>query len=286
MIYFISAFLIVENFILLFAFRGKLVKIFQKIRAKKCCYKFEDKNASYYSTVPMLILHGAGGLNSKKYNNSKEGIIRGISEGYRIIEVDIGITSDGILVLTHRFQPDEERIFDVKPTFDEFIINGVPKGETGISLSDFFNMFSRQGTFFLLDCEHGTENLVIKWIKENKTREDCKNIIFQVHTLKMLKKVYKESIFDNIHYNGSSLDIAANLNMLRKCNVHTCSIADEEISENNIYLRKIINSGLHVMVYTINHMRRFNRVLELGVSGCFSDFLVPNQIEESKKVSI
>lgn len=219
-----------------------------------------------------------GGVQGKKYNNTEEGIIRGIQEGYRVIEIDVGITSDNEYVLTHRFRPDDEIIFEKRPTLAEFLVQGAPEDETALSLQTFIDKFTETNTYFLIDCAHGIEEGVFDWFRDNVSNEQRRHFIFQVHTPVMLKHVFDAGVFENIHYNGHVSEIVSVLDLLKECNVHTCSISDEEIISENALFMRIIDSGLHVIAYTINHERRLKKLIGLGVSGCFSDYITPSKL--------
>ena len=119
-----------------------LIKILNR-KHDKCIESiyFADEENAWYISSPIIILHGAGGGQNGRYLNTEEGIIRGIQLGYKVIEIDIGITSDNESVLTHRFRPDDEVVFDHRPTLSEFLSFGAPVGETALSLNLFLQKF-------------------------------------------------------------------------------------------------------------------------------------------------
>ncbi len=280
----ICTILILENIFLVFRFRtyisNKIKSILKKKRKLDGSIKFVDKAGDWYVSQdhkPLLIMHGAAGT-GHRYSNSKEGIVDSINKGFSVIEIDIGITSDNVLVLTHRFMPDDEICFEKTPSLDEFISNGAPYGETALSLSEFFECFSDYPVFFILDCAHGIEEKTCQWIKDNIQPERRKNIIFQVHTQELLMKIYHTEVFEYLHYNGNCKDVLDSISLLKEYNIHTCSIADEELLSSNTDLNKIVNSGLHVFAYTINQKRRLEKIIPLGVSGIFTDSLTPDDV--------
>lgn len=270
---------IVENTLLAIKYRHKVKQIWRKFYPNKsrCSIPpFEDEENGWYTAdKPILILHGVG-----RYNNSQEGIERGISEGYKIIEIDVGITSDNVFVLTHRFEPDDEIIFENKPSLDEFLNQGAAVGETPLTLEQFTDTYCQNmdnGIYYIVDCAHGIELDVAQWLSKNVNDNSREKLIFQVHTIKLLEKVYEMKAFVHIHYNGSANEISQILPKLYKRNVLTCSISDREINKSNHDLEFIVKSGLHVFAYTVNHKRRLSHDLELGVMGVFTDSLLPEK---------
>ena len=279
-------FLVLENIILIFHFRSAIFRkiscVLNRNKDLDSSVRFIDGEDEWYinhSQGPILIMHGAGGT-GHRYSNSKEGILSSIEKGYSIIEIDIGITSDNVLVLTHRFMPDDEICFESRPSFKEFLKRGAPYGETALSLKDFFDCFSNSSVFFILDCAHGLEENVAQWVKDNIAPDKRRNLIFQVHTQSLLLKIYKMKVFEHLHYNGSCRNIVESIYSLKECNIHTCSIADEELFSSNVDLLKIVNSGLHVFAYTINHKRRLESLISLGVDGAFTDTLTMEDVND------
>lgn len=275
---------LIENIYLVFRFRlvisNKIKNILNKKKNPDASIKFIDQAGKWYISQdhkPLLIMHGAAGT-GHRYSNSKEGIIDSIKKGFSVIEIDIGITSDNYLVLTHRFMPDDEICFEKTPSLADFLKKGAPCGETALSLSDFFECFSDSPVYFILDCAHGIEEKTCRWIKDNIQPERRKHIIFQVHTQSILMKIYNMGVFEYLHYNGNCRDVLDSLSLLKECNIHTCSIADEELVSSNTDLCKVVNSGLHVFAYTINHKRRLESIIPLGVSGVFTDCLTLSDI--------
>lgn len=220
-----------------------------------------------------------GGYNGYKYNNSKEGIDKGILDGYRVIEVDVGITSDNNMVLTHRFEPDDEIIFEGRPSLDDFLKKGALEGETALSLEMFVDLYKDTDTYFLVDCAHGIEINVAERLSSLCKEEFFDKIIFQVHTKELLDQIYKMKKFKHIHYNNTSKKILDDLPFLIEKNVHTCSIADREIKETNCDLKQILQSGLHIFAYVVNHDRRLRHDLRIGVSGIFTDAIKPKMLD-------
>ena len=278
--------IIIESIIISFLLRRKIKKACRMIKNALCRpsensreIHFTDEQDAWYTDLPLMILHGAA--NGRRcYSNSEEGIIRGAENGFKVIEVDVSRTSDGCFVLSHRFRPDGEIIFDKTPSLEEFLREGASENETALTFQDLLRRFGSKNVFFLIDCTHGTEAEFCQWISENTEISQRSCLIFQVHTPQMLKKVYDAGTFRYIHYNGTSEDVVRHLGLLQKCGVHSCSISDEEISDNNSSLDQLIRSGIHIIVYTVNHQRRLEKLLQKGIGGVFTDVLTPDSLRQ------
>lgn len=287
MVWILTTLFILENTLLAIRYREKILNVLKKAETRlksksKGSVHFLDRQDAWYSKSPLLVLHGAG-YNGCKYNNSKEGIDHGISAGYKVIEIDVGITSDSFFVLTHRFEPDGEIVFCKRPSLKEFLEEGALEGETALSLEQFVNLYRDNSTVsFLIDCAHGIEYEVAKYLATLCDDTFLDKIVFQVHTLKMLKQISSIERYKNLHYNGTSKEILEILPLLKKYNVHTCSIADKEICYDNNDIIQIINSGMHVFSYVVNHNRRLQYDLDMGIRGFFTDAINPCSIEHKR----
>ena len=99
-----------------------------------------------------------------------------------------------------------------------------------------------------------------------------KRIIFQVHDTRLLKKLAERKLFGYLHYNADVKTLENIVSVLASCGVHSVSVDDHEIKDGKI-LSKLNEAGIHVFAYTVNHKRRFDFLMEAGVSGVFSDRL-------------
>lgn len=214
-----------------------------------------------------------GGINNCTYLNSKEAIENSINIGASVIEIDIGLTSDGVPVLTHWFEPDGEIMFDSIPTAKEFLATPIANGQTPLSLEDFINCFGSYEGYFFLDCKMGCEKKVVSWLEKNSSINMRKKIIFQIHDINFLKELYSKKLFGYLHYNSDLDTLISLIPLLCKYEVHTVSVSDAEVKNGS--LKNLCAAGIHPYVYTVNHSRRYKKVLSEGASGVFTDRLVP-----------
>lgn len=113
----------------------------RKMKVQTSLIQYVDEPEAWYSNENIIILHGAGGVNGARYNNSKEGIVRGICCGYKVIEIDLGLTAEKVPVLTYRFKPDDEIIFQGVPSLSKFLSSGALEGETPLTLEMFIEQY-------------------------------------------------------------------------------------------------------------------------------------------------
>ena len=129
------------------------------------------------------------------------------------------------------------------------------------------NLFLNDSQYYLIDCAHGIELKVCRWFEENATSLQRKKIIFQVSDIVTLKHVFEMNVFEN-------------LIQLERYGVHSCSVDESEIVPQNHYYQKIIDTGMNIYAYTVNQKRRWRCLIDVGVKGCFSDFLIEKNILE------
>ncbi|HXH75490.1 MAG TPA: glycerophosphodiester phosphodiesterase family protein [Bacteriovoracaceae bacterium] len=72
-----------------------------KTSSKKCPFfpEYPSENENYGKDF--FIAHGGGGLDSYAYTNSVEAVEYSIKQGYRLIEIDLAVTTDGKIVGVH-----------------------------------------------------------------------------------------------------------------------------------------------------------------------------------------
>lgn len=189
---------------------------------------------------------------------------------YKVIEVDLALTKDHIPVLSHRFSFDNEICFAEKPDLSTFLKFPFANNYTPLTLDEFYKKFFDFSNFFLFDCAFGDEKEIYKFIKKYPN-EFLKKIIFQVHNINFAYSVYRDNFVGYIHYNFSTIKQAyRNINLLKKMNIHTISISDDQIL-NNTCLNVFKDNNIYVFAYTVNHQRRLKFLLNAGVSGVFTD---------------
>ena len=235
------------------------------------------------SETPILIAHSGGGINGYVYTNSQEAILQSIANGYRVIEVDVSMTSDGVPVLTHDFKPDNEHIFSATPTLAMFLKQPMECGLTPLTLVDFLKLVNNFDGTIILDIGHSIDKnrrksylAFVSWLKENPLPESRPKILLQACSPEEVK-LYKDLGYDGSMLHYSCLDITRlkrDVIMLVESGIQTISIANGDVDKKTEDLEYVKNANIFYFVHTVNHMSRLRKITASGAAGVFTDRLL------------
>lgn len=185
----------------------------------------------------LFIAHGAGEIDSYRYTNSYEALMQSLKEGYQFIEIDLGMTSDSIMVCVHDWQEFNTFAFNYKdggkkkrnnpiPTFREFKETRIYGKYTPMSVEDVLKVREKYPFTLVLD-KISDVKLLNKYFK-NATRPimveafstgDYNNLLAEGYTPMMSLggvtfRKHKGYIKNGIPYNWITADTTSNLTYL------------------------------------------------------------------------
>ena len=243
---------------------------------------------------PLAWAHGGGIVDGLRYTNSKEAIEAAISNGFRVIEVDVSITSDGVPVLSHFWQPNGENQFDGKtPSLKEFMGVNICDQLTPLSLSDLFAQYDQWDGWFSIDppargAASGDFDLV-EWMCENLTEQQRRKVIYQIYLEDDLARFAETgSPFGALHYcadpyarSGQEWKIALLAPILPNIGCFSVSYnGNSPISQRKSVVDTCRASGLVVSVFGVNTISRYKMWKEAGASCINTDSLIPKDLVE------
>ena len=225
----------------------------------------------------ILIAHAGGGIGRSIYTNSKGAIQTSIADGIKVIEIDICFTSDGIPVLTHNFEPDNEISFSKIPTVQQFLNTQINEKYTPMTFSMLIEMVKNWNGYIFIDCKRGALDDFVSYVSSKMNKVDFTKYIIQVSSVNELKLVRKCGLFPWIHFNAPLLELEKLIPTLVRNQVHTVSVYNKDIRNGNA-LNTLNAANIRPFIYTINHTRRMNEVINWGGAGIFTDWLVREKI--------
>lgn len=242
---------------------------------------------SWLTDTPMLWAHaGAGG--EILYANAVEAFDASISNGFKILEVDVSITSDGVPVMSHCFRPNGSIEFDEVPTVDEFLAKKICGRFTPLTLEMFLKRYRDFDGYI---CVDQTENSrasgfdLIGFLERHSTAEQLARMIFQAYTLDDLQRLKGHNPFGFIHYclGREAWDPKAEANWailipaLKACGVTSISFGDMPIDTRLCRLVKTFSgAGFVVSVANVNDFSRAEKWMSIGVECFDTDYMVPS----------
>lgn len=225
---------------------------------------------------PLFIAHAGGGYQNKTYTNSIEALESNKNK-YDIFEIDFNFTGDGKLVCVHDWDEYFAAVFGVR------LINKPTE-------SDFINY--AQNNPMYTNC---TFDSLVLWLKENpgkKVVTDIKDnnlnaLIFIKNNYPDFKRRIIPQIYNPDEYNSvNDLGYENIILTLYRWAATDDEVVNELQKRNNYYAvtmwhhrAKILaprlkKMGIAVYAHTVNDPNDLSRLLNEGVSGVYTDWLV------------
>ena len=216
-----------------------------------------------------LIAHAGGGINELTYTNSLEALNQSISNGFKLIELDLKQTSDEKLVAVHDWKSFKEKTgccvnqkfpIDHKTFKDQKISN--------LNLLDYKKIneiFSKNKDLILVTDKTNNFELI-----KNQLNFEPSRIIVEIFG--------QQNYFEAIQSGIKNPMYSANLNdfeFIKKYNVKLIAIHTSELQNHYKKYLELKNSGVLIFVYSSNKID-FIKKYQSIVTAFYTDFLSPN----------
>ena len=218
-----------------------------------------------------LIAHAMGGLEGRAYTNSLEAFHHSYDLGYRIFEVDMALTPEGALVLTH----------NGAGPYDEFMRG---TGEyTRLDIRDLIALMREYPEIVVItDTKYAQrEEYLLQFtrILEAAGQADAsilQRIVPQVYSVEMLHDLMALYPFSSVIYTlyyTAIWNIDSVLDVCRETGLGFITFPCDEKDLDVIAPWK--EAGIHVATHTVNDPRMARRLLDMGLDMIYTDDLNP-----------
>lgn len=230
---------------------------------------------------PQLIAHAGGGIYGYRLTNSREALDQAYDNGFRYVELDFDITSDGHVVLIHGWHSLVPRLLgrEGQLTLEEF-----QEGQTFMDLS-------------LLSLEE-----LLQWLKKHPDV----SVITDVKTedyLPVLEQIARQAgdridrfipqIYEFDHYDRArELGYERIILTLYRMNVDEATL-NEYVSSHELWavtmaesrvsaelLGAVTSAGTAVYAHSVNDLSFFEHWHEQGLTGIYTDYFQPEHWPE------
>ncbi len=270
-------------------------RLLSKSKFKLWCCLFKpktlrDETGAWYSAPKPVLWAYAGGGRLHKYGNSKEAIDDSIAHGLKVLELDVALTSDGVPVLSHQFNPggsaDE---YGKTPTLAEFKSAPLDGCYTPLTLKEFFEAYDGFDGYVSLDPHAMSDEWVSRelpeYIMANASTVMRGRVIYQIFGLDTATKLARRADgFASLHLSGwTAIDSADNLwripymtRVMSACGIRSVSIGDNEITESTCsFIKGMRDAGIHVSVAGVDTVDRAKEWISVGVDVFNTRLLTP-----------
>lgn len=226
--------------------------------------------ASWATDPAGFIAHGGGGIDGTTNTDSVESVAMSISRGYRMIELDIQVSSDGFLVAAHDWKSFRQRTGSTPATATE----------QAMSLAEFQSK-KIDGKYTPLD-ENGIRSIFLKHrdliLVTDKIRDFPRLVKAFPFQERVIVEVFSQQEFASAKASGvvnpmlSIGDLEAYLDLILNHPTRHVALSVEELTRCPGAARKIIDSGRRVFVFTTNDEDFMARYAGTHVSAFYTDF--------------
>lgn len=228
------------------------------------------------------------------YGNSQEAFDDAIARGFKVLEADVARTSDGEFVMSHRFRPNNEIVFDKIPTCAEFLKQKASGKFTPLTLKMFVERYETFDGYISIDPSPDIRSLncgfaLIDYLKKTASARFLNKIIYQINGLKQLESIGQSHPFLALHYCvdpeiGRSSEhwrfryLIPALSSVGVESVSICDMMVEDEDEVHRILMDLRACGIKSSIVGINSKERFEKWKCLGAFCVNTDYLEPSAV--------
>lgn len=243
----------------------------------------DEKDAWYCKHS--IISHGGGGIYGQTYTNSLEAMELSVANGIYVIEADMVISSDHQIILKHDWDEDAEGN-DIVLSHDEFMQNKIEYLYTPMDLQMLFEfMRMHEELYIVVDVKGGQEayELIVNTAKDTENESLLERLIIQLYTREGYRELEEIYPFKNVLYtlyvsNDKDFNGIAAFCLDNHIPVVTMPVGWVASAENDLSVFQ--EQNIHVYVHTVNDMQTVIDMNAKGVSGFYSDWLKPEDLEK------
>ena len=248
-------------------------------------YPVENNGDEWFLEHP-LIYHAGGEIHGSSYTNSLEAVEKTLAEhpGKCFIEMDLRYTSDDVLVCAHSW--DDAFLNQAgDPTMEEFLSRKIQGKYTPLTAERLIQIMVENPEMYLVtDIKTGDDPIipVVADLVELCGRDESvlSRMIIQLYTGREksdIQAIYpfddNQFIFTTYRIGGWSREVVhiCNEEGISVITVPSGSMSDEDIALTN-------ELGFTLYEYTVNRADMARAALNRGISGFYTDDLVPNDL--------
>ena len=227
---------------------------------------------SWRTNPDHFIAHGGGGIDGRTYTNSQEAVATAIRNGYRMLELDLLLTSDGFIVAAHDWKSYRERTgtqgsaaasTDMPMTLAEFRAQRIDGKYTPIDENDIRRIFNENSKLVLV-----TDKLR-DFSKLAKAFPFQERVIVEVFSKRELALARAAGIANPMLSIGN---LEASLDLVLTSDVGFVALSIKELTRCPGAAATIIASGRQVFAFTTDDEVTMEKMVGLQASAFYSDF--------------
>ena len=226
---------------------------------------------------PQLIAHAGGGIYGFRLTNSMEAIQQSYDNGFRYIELDFDVTSDGHVVLIHGWFSLVERLLNLEGqrTLAEFKESETFLDLTLLSLEDLLVWLSEHPEVSVVTDVKSEDNMAVLEMIANAAGDQTDQFIPQIYEFDQYDRAkdlgYRRIILTLYRMN---VDTATLQDFVATHDLWAVTMDYTRVSEE--LLGAVTSTGTAVYAHTVNDLSFYETWKDLGLTGIYTDYFQPN----------
>ncbi|NLE01789.1 MAG: amidohydrolase [Fibrobacter sp.] len=233
-------------------------------------------------SIPRLIAHAGGDINGMNMTNSRQALDQSYSEGFRYIELDISMTSDGVPFLVHDWNNGKFLLKknDIRnpPTYKEISSCKTVMNLELLDLARLAQWLKKHKNVYIITDIKDDNLKVLQLIKVN----------YPAIVDKIIPQIYKFEEYEPVKNMGYD-NIILTLYRMRVTDEEVVSFCQNNslfgltVSSqraNQEFLKKLSVLKIPVYAHTINEYSVYKKLRQSGVYGVYTDYFQPDKWDE------
>ncbi len=223
--------------------------------------------------ISLMVAHAGGAIHGFKYTNSLQALENSYAKGFRYIEMDFNLTSDGVPVAIHDWTSMVTRMFGMEPkvlSHEEFKTSKTFQNLTVLDLADVANWLTHKPDPFIITDVKDNNYEILKYISENHYAVQQRFIpqIYSIEEYEAVKALGYDKIILTLYKSTNTEEEILDF-------VSKNKIFGVTMHYNNAYgdfPAKLKALGTKVYIHTVNELNIFEELHPNGVSGIYTDY--------------
>lgn len=244
---------------------------------------------------PVTVAHAGGEIEGYRYSNCLEAILENYQKGHRTFEIDFSVTSDNVLAGKHDWDLviQEGAQARVVPTSEEFLSLPIYGKYTPITIEDICVLLSEYPDMWIVTDTKNTDKesvkndiqLIVQAASELGLESVLDRVIIQIYNEEMYYTVEEIYSFDNYiftlyqRWDGKAAEFEEIARFCCKEGIDTITIP--ECKRQRIY-DTAKKYGVKLYMHTINDVKDTQNYIKNGVTGIYTDAIIPDQLRRNE----
>jgi glycerophosphoryl diester phosphodiesterase len=245
-----------------------------------------------------LIAHALGGIDGHAYTNTREAFLYNYAQGHRVFEVDLTLSADGHMILRHDGdfwgrlgQTMPERLqeeLEAPPTLEEATSQPIWGVYPPMTLEELLGLMAAHPDALLVTDTKYTDQATVQkqfqlLVEAASATDDTilDRIVPQIYNQPMLRWIDGVYAFPDVIYSlNVTADSPGDVMQFVTANPRVVAITFlvRFLPAYARYLPMLREKGVAAYINTVNDPDTFARHRQAGLSGVYTDFLVPQRL--------